>query len=143
MRLRRGYGRNERWNTCDSLLTLSTAASKRIPWLYFNRCSTTRIRQGDLAVLFPAARTAYLCMRYASESSLTQLCLPLLRAVPRFRLPQTQAFSFDEHASVQAPFGGCTGKTSIGQRGCWPSPGPRAGPVQERGQNSVQPGSSD
>lgn len=139
LRLRRGFGRNERWNTRDSLLTLSTAASERIPWLYFNRCSTTRIRQGDLAVLFPAAHAAYLCMRYANESSLAQPCLPLLRAVPSFHLPQTQAFSFQERVSVQAPFGGRTGKTSIGRRGCWPLPGPRGGLVQQGGQIGVQP----
>lgn len=33
-------------------LTLSAAALSWIPWLNFNRCSTMRIRQGDLAVLF-------------------------------------------------------------------------------------------
>lgn len=33
-------------------LTLSAAALSWIPWLNFNRYSTMRIRQGDLAVLF-------------------------------------------------------------------------------------------
>lgn len=40
-------------------LTLSAAALSWIPWLNFNRCSTMRIRQGDLAVLF------YFVVRYA------------------------------------------------------------------------------
>lgn len=33
-------------------LTLSAAALSWIPWLNFNGCSTMRIRQGDLVVLF-------------------------------------------------------------------------------------------
>lgn len=37
-------------------LTLSAAALSWIPWLNFNRCSTMRIRRGDLAVLFHCVR---------------------------------------------------------------------------------------
>lgn len=47
-------------------LTLSAAALSWIPWLNFNRCSTMRIRQGDLAVLFHCLHAA-LCMYYANE----------------------------------------------------------------------------
>lgn len=43
-------------------LTLSAAAALSwIPWLNFNRCSTMRIRQGDLAVLFHCA-VRYACI---------------------------------------------------------------------------------
>lgn len=42
-------------------LTLSAAAISWIPWLNFNRCSTMRIRQGDLAVLFHCV-VCYACI---------------------------------------------------------------------------------
>lgn len=44
-------GRNECWNVRYAF-DLISGSLKLIPWLNFNRCSTMRIRQGDLAVLF-------------------------------------------------------------------------------------------
>lgn len=44
-------------------LTLSAAALSWIPWLNFNRCSTMRIRQGDLAVLFHRVARSACIMR--------------------------------------------------------------------------------
>lgn len=46
-------------------LTLSAAALSWIPWLNFNRCSTMRIRQGDLAVLFHCV-VRYACIMRTS-----------------------------------------------------------------------------
>lgn len=47
-------------------LTLSAAALSWILWLNFNRCSTMRIRKGDLFVL---SLCGALCMHYANELS--------------------------------------------------------------------------
>lgn len=145
MRLRRGFGRNERRNSRCSLLTLSAPAWKRIPWLYFNRCSTTRIRQGDLAVLSPAARTAYLCMRYANESRLARLCLLLLRAAPKLHCPQTQVFTCAPASRPTCMHERRWAYSENINRAAWVSTlaWPKGRPCPRRGHNIVQPGSSD
>lgn len=54
-------------------LTLTAAALSWIPWLNFNRCSTMRIRQGDLAVLFLCV-VRYACIMPMSSGMFDFLC---------------------------------------------------------------------
>lgn len=54
-------------------LTLPAAALSWIPWLNFNRCSTTRIRQEDLAVLFLSV-VRYACIIPMSSGMFGFLC---------------------------------------------------------------------
>lgn len=82
-------------------LTLSAAALSWIPWLNFNRCSTMRIRQGDLALpshcVLRDANELYVFMCRRSYTCLRNMYLSMLDcAAVLFSLTQPKGMSCPE-----------------------------------------------